>query len=52
LRVIALVCLVIGGVFAYYVSQAGLIPQLVPVFYFMAALLIFVGVTILIARFD
>ena len=51
LRVIGLVCIVLGGVFAYYISQTVLIPQLVPVFYFMAGLLIFVGVTVLIARY-
>jgi hypothetical protein len=52
LRVIALICIALGGVFAYYISQTSLIPQLVPIFYFMAALLIFVGLTVLIAKFD
>jgi hypothetical protein len=52
LRVIALVCILLGGVFAYDISQTVLIPQLIPIFYFMAALMIFVGVVVLIARFD
>jgi hypothetical protein len=52
LRVMAIVCIVIGGVFAYFISQTALIPQLVPIFYFMAALLIFAGVAVLIARFE
>jgi zinc transporter ZupT len=52
LRVIALICIVLGGVFAYYISQTSLIPQLVPIFYFMAALMIFVGLTVLISKFD
>lgn len=52
LRVMALVCIVIGGVFVYFISQTALIPQLYPIFYFMAALLIFAGVVILIARFE
>ena len=52
LRVIALVCILIGGVFAYDIYQTTLIPQLVPMFYFMAALMIFVGAVVLIARFD
>ena len=51
LRVIALVCIALGGVFAYYISQTLLIPQLVPIFYFMSALMIFVGAVVLIARF-
>lgn len=52
LRVIALVCILLGGVFVYDISQTVLIPQLVPIFYFMAALMIFVGFIVLIARFD
>ena len=52
LRVIALVCIMLGGVFAYDIYQTTLIPQLVPIFYFMAALMIFVGAVVLIARFD
>jgi protein-S-isoprenylcysteine O-methyltransferase Ste14 len=52
LRVVALVCIVIGGVFAYFISQTALIPQLVPIFYFMSALLIFAGAAVLIARFE
>lgn len=52
LRVISLVCILLGGVFAYDISQTSLIPQLVPFFWFMAALLIFVGVVVLIARYD
>ena len=52
LRVIALVCILLGGVFAFYISQTVLIPQLVPIFYFMAALMIFVGFVVLIARFN
>jgi hypothetical protein len=52
LRVMSLVCIVIGGVFAYFISQTVLIPQLYPIFYFMAALLIFAGAVVLIARFD
>jgi hypothetical protein len=52
LRVIALVCILLGGVFAYDIYQTTLIPQLVPMFYFMAALMIFVGAVVLIARFD
>jgi len=53
LRVIALFCIVMGGTFAYFISQTtGLIPQMVPIFYFLAVLLIFVGLVVLIARFD
>jgi len=52
LRVISIVCILIGGVFAYDISQTVLIPQLVPFFYFMAAMMIFVGAVVLIARFD
>ena len=52
LRVIALVCILLGGVFAYDIYQTTLIPQLVPIFYFMAALMIFVGAVVLISRFD
>lgn len=52
LRVFALICILLGGVFAYDISQTVLIPQLVPIFYFMAALMIFVGFVVLIARFD
>jgi hypothetical protein len=52
LRVIGLVCIVIGGVFAYFITQTALIPQLYPIFYFMAALLIFAGIVVVIARFE
>lgn len=52
LRVIALVCVLLGVVFAVDIYQTVLIPQLVPLFYFMAALMIFTGVVVLIARFD
>jgi hypothetical protein len=52
LRIISLTCIALGGVFAYYISQTTLIPQLVPEFYFMAGLLIFVGIVVLIARFE
>ncbi|HXQ93118.1 MAG TPA: hypothetical protein VN739_08940 [Nitrososphaerales archaeon] len=52
LRVIALICIMLGGVFAYDIYQTTLIPQLVPIFYFMAALMIFVGAVVLISRFD
>jgi hypothetical protein len=52
LRIISLMTIALGGVFAYYISQTSLIPQLVPEFYFMAGLLIFVGFVILIAKFE
>ncbi len=52
LRVVALLCIILGGTFAYFIYQTVLIPQLVPIFYFMAALLIFVGATVLIARYE
>ena len=52
LRIISLMSIVLGGVFAFYISQTTLIPQLVPEFYFMAALLIFVGIVVLIAKFE
>jgi hypothetical protein len=52
LRVIALVCILLGVVFAFYISETALIPQLVPIFYFMAGLMIFVGALVMIARFD
>lgn len=52
LRIISLMTIVLGGVFAYYISQTTLIPQLVPEFYFMAALLIFVGIVVLISKFE
>jgi hypothetical protein len=52
LRVISLVCVLLGVVFAYAISQTVLIPQLIPIFYFMAALMIFVGAIVLIAKFD
>jgi hypothetical protein len=52
LRVIGLICILLGGVFAYAIYQTVLIPQLVPIFYFMAALMIFVGAIVVIARFD
>ena len=50
IRVLGLVCVIVGAVFAYFISQTTLIPQLVPIFYFMAATLIFAGVVVLIAR--
>lgn len=50
LRVIGLVCIILGSGFAYFIYQTQLIPQLVPIFYFMAAILIFAGVVVLIAR--
>ncbi|MGI0078118.1 MAG: hypothetical protein ACRECH_00655 [Nitrososphaerales archaeon] len=50
IRVMGLVCIILGGVFVYFISQTKLIPQLVPIFYFMAATLIFAGVVVLIAR--
>ena len=52
LRVIAFFCIIMGGAFAYFISKATLIPQLVPIFYFLAALLIFVGFVVLIAKYD
>jgi len=52
LRVISLFCIIMGGSFAYFISQTTLIPQLVPIFYFLAALLIFVGFIVLIAKYD
>ncbi|MDG6997778.1 MAG: hypothetical protein JRN15_01540 [Nitrososphaerota archaeon] len=52
LRVISLLCIVLGGTFAYFIYQTTLIPQLVPIFYFMAGLLIFVGVVVLIAKYE
>jgi peptidoglycan/LPS O-acetylase OafA/YrhL len=52
LRVVAIVCILLGVVFAADIYQTVLIPQLVPFFYFMAALMIFVGFIVLIARFD
>ncbi len=52
LRVIALLCIIFGGLFAYFISQTVLIPQLVPILYFLAGLLIFVGATVLIAKFE
>ncbi|MDA4129304.1 MAG: hypothetical protein OK457_00900 [Thaumarchaeota archaeon] len=52
IRVIALICILLGGVFAYYISQTSLIPQLIPIFYFMAGLMIFVGAVVMIARFE
>ena len=52
LRIISLMTIVLGGVFAYYISQTTLIPQLVPEFYFMAALLIFVGIVVLISKLE
>jgi zinc transporter ZupT len=51
LKVLGFVCIIIGGVFAYFIYQTQLIPQLVPIFYFMAGLLVFVGAVIVIARF-
>ena len=50
IRVLGLVCIIVGAVFAYFISQTTLIPQLVPIFYFMSATLIFAGVVVLIAR--
>jgi cytochrome c-type biogenesis protein CcmH/NrfG len=52
LRVIALVCILLGVVFAVDIYQTVLIPQLVPIFYLMAALMIFTGLVVLIAKFD
>ena len=52
LRVISLLCIVLGGTFAYFIYQTTLIPQLAPIFYFMAGLLIFVGVVVLIAKYE
>jgi hypothetical protein len=52
LRVIALVCILLGVVFTVDIYETVLIPQLIPIFYFMAALLIFTGVIVLISRFD
>ncbi len=52
LRVISLLCVIVGGTFAYFISQTQLIPQLVPIFYFMAALLIFVGIVVLVAKYE
>jgi len=52
LRVIALLCIIMGGLLVYFVSETTLIPQLVPIFYFLAALLIFVGFVVLIAKYD
>jgi hypothetical protein len=51
LRVISLLCIISGGVFVYEIAQTSLIPQLVPIFYFMAALLIFVGFVVLISKY-
>ena len=50
IRVMGLVCIILGGVFVYFIFQTQLIPQLVPIFYFMAATLIFAGFVVLIAR--
>ncbi len=52
LRVIAAICVLLGVVFAADIYETTLIPQLVPIFYFMAALMIFVGLVVLVARFD
>ena len=52
LRVIAAICVLLGAVFAADIYETTLIPQLVPIFYFMAALMIFVGLVVLVARFD
>jgi hypothetical protein len=52
LRVLAIVCIIIGGLFVYYLVGATVIPQLVPIFYFMGGLLIFVGAVFLILRFE
>ena len=52
LRVISLFCIILGGSFAYFIYQTTLIPQLVPIFYFLAALMIFVGFIVLIAKYD
>ncbi|MCL5068245.1 MAG: hypothetical protein M1368_07825 [Thaumarchaeota archaeon] len=40
------------AVFVYFISQTTLIPQLIPIFYFMAGLLIFAGATMLIAKYE
>jgi preprotein translocase subunit SecY len=52
LRVLALICVIVGGLFFYFAIQAVLIPQLVPIFYFMGGLLVFVGGVVLIVRFE
>jgi hypothetical protein len=52
LRVFAIICVLLGVVFAADIYQTTLIPQLVPFFYFMAGLLIFVGIVVIIAKFD
>jgi hypothetical protein len=52
LRVLAVICIIIGGLFVYFVAGATLIPELVPIFYFMGGLLIFVGAAFLILRFE
>lgn len=52
IRVISLVCIIMGAVFVYFISQTTLIPQLIPIFYFMAGLLIFAGATMLIAKYE
>jgi hypothetical protein len=52
LRVLAFVCIIVGGLFFYFAVQAALIPQLVPIFYFIGGLLIFVGGVVLIVRFE
>ena len=52
LRIISLMTIVLGGVFAYYISQTTLIPQLVPEYYFMADLLILVGIVVQISKFE
>ncbi|MGA2874829.1 MAG: hypothetical protein ABSE82_04725 [Nitrososphaerales archaeon] len=45
-------CIVLGATFAYEIYKTSLIPQLVPPFYFMAGLLMFVGIVILVAKFQ
>ena len=52
LRVMGLLCVILGGSFAYFISQTALIPQLVPILYFLSALMIFVGAVVLIAKFE
>jgi hypothetical protein len=52
IRIVALFCIILGGVFLFFISQTVLIPQLVPIFYFMATLLIFAGIVLLIVKFE
>jgi hypothetical protein len=52
LRVFAIIIVLLGVVFTADIYETVLIPQLVPFFYFMAALMIFVGLVVLIAKFE